>query len=200
MDEQLPDEQPASRTGPFGGSGTAILGAILILLGILFLIGQQLDIDVADIGWPFYVIAPGVALLAFGLTQRHGSGLTIAGSIVTLVGLILFYQNATDHYESWAYAWALVGPGGSGAGMLLYGTRSGDAKMARDGFWQVLVALGLFAAGFIFFEGIIGISGERFPLPQWVLPVVVIGLGVAVLVRGMMGGRRTPGDEEPPGG
>ena len=67
--------------------------------------------------------------------------------------------------------------------MLLYGTRSGNRKMARDGFWQILIAIGLFVAGFIFFEGIIGISGQRLPLPEW-LPVAVIAIGLLVLVRG----------------
>jgi len=167
-----------------------VVGGILIVLGILFFAGQQLDLDLTRYGWPLYVIAPGVALVAFGLTQAHGSGLTVAGSIVTIVGAILLWQNAFDYYESWAYAWALVGPGGSGVGMLLYGVRSGNDKMARDGFRQILVALAIFAAGLVFFEGIIGIGGERFPLPDWVLPVAVILLGVAVLARGVLSGRR----------
>jgi lipopolysaccharide export LptBFGC system permease protein LptF len=161
-----------------------VLGAILIVVGVVFFAGQQFKVDWGDAAWPFYVIAPGLALLAFGLTQRNGSGLAVAGSIVTIVGGVLLYQNATDRWESWAYAWALVGPGGSGLGMLLYGTRSGNAKMARDGFWQVLAALGLFAVGFIFFEGVIGISGEPWPLPGWVLPAAVILLGLLVLFRG----------------
>ena len=176
-------------------SGTAVLGILLILVGAAFFIGQWANLDWGAATWPFYVIAPGVALAALGLTQRNGSGLTIAGSIVTMVGLVLLYQNATDRYESWAYAWALVGPGGSGIGMLLYGVRSANRKMAREGFWQIVVAIALFVAGYLFFEGIIGISGERLPLPGWVLPVVVIGLGVLVLVRGVTTSRsseRTP--------
>ncbi|MEP6468749.1 MAG: hypothetical protein ABJC24_03165 [Chloroflexota bacterium] len=181
-----------------GSSGTAVLGGLLIVVGLVFFIGQWLDIDWGAATWPFYVIAPGLALLAFGLTQRDGSGLTVAGSIVTIVGLVLLYQNATDHWESWAYAWALVGPGGSGLGMLLYGTRSGNRKMARDGFWQVLTAIGLFLAGFIFFEGIIGISGRRLPLPDWVLPVGVIGLGVLVLIRGFTSRERPPQEPAAP--
>ena len=167
-----------------GSSGTALLGILLITVGIFFFIGQWLNVDWGAATWPFYVIAPGLALMAWGLTQRDGSGLTVAGSIVTMVGLVLLYQNTTGNWESWAYAWALVGPGGSGLGMLLYGTRSGNRKMARDGFWQILVAIGLFVAGFIFFEGIIGISGERLPLPEWLLPVAVIAIGLLVLVRG----------------
>jgi hypothetical protein len=108
---------------------------------------------------------------------------------VTIVGLVLLYQNATDHWESWAYAWALVGPGGSGLGMLLYGVRSGNGKMARDGFWQIVIAIGLFVAGYLFFEGVIGISGRPLPLPGWVLPAVIIVLGVVVLIRGVTSGR-----------
>ena len=177
-----PTQPPQSRSG---SPGAAVLGGILIVLGLVFFASQQLNIDIGDATWPFYVIAPGVAMVAFGLTQRRGSGLAIAGSIVTMVGLVLLYQNATDHWESWAYAWALVGPGGSGIGMLLYGTRSGDTRMARDGFFTILTALSLFAAGLVFFEGIIGISGERLPLPSWALPVAVMVIGVLVLLRGL---------------
>lgn len=162
-----------------------MLGVSLIVLGLIFFASQQLNVDLSEAAWPFYVIAPGLALVTLGLTQRRGSGLTIAGSVVTMVGLVLLYQNATEHWESWAYAWALVGPGGSGIGSLLYGTRSGDRKMARDGFWMILVAAGIFAVGLVFFEGILGISGERLPLPNWVLPVAVIVIGVLVLIRGL---------------
>ena len=197
MTEQLPDVdlRPTGERRS-GLSGTAVLGAILIAVGIIFLVGQQMNIDWGAETWPFYVIAPGLVLLAFGLTQPNGSGLTIAGSLVTIVGLILFYQNLTNHWESWAYAWALVGPGGSGVGMLLYGTRSGNARMARDGFWQVLTALALFAVGFVFFEGVLGLSGDRWNLAEWVMPAIIIGLGVIVLVRALIPGRRPEHDEE----
>lgn len=184
--------QPPQRRS--GSPGAAALGGILIALGLLFLAAQQLNFNLAEATWPFYVIAPGVALLALGLTQSRGAGLTIAGSIVSIVGLVLLYQNATDHWESWAYAWALVGPGGSGVGMLLYGTRSGDARMARDGFRQILAALGLFAVGLVFFEGVIGISGRRLPLPDWVLPVAIMVIGALVLLRGLTAGRGPRGE------
>lgn len=189
----MTEQQPAPPSPPDdrrrAGVGTAALGVILIAVGIVFFVGQQLDIDWGAEMWPFYVMGPGVVLLAFGLTQPRGSGLTIAGSIVTIVGAILLYQNLSDHWESWAYAWALVGPGGSGVGMLLYGTRSGDAKMARDGFWQVVTALAIFAVGFVFFEGIIGLSGERWNIPEWVMPAVIIALGLLVLARAVTAGR-----------
>lgn len=167
-----------------GSGGAAVLGGLLVVLGLIFLAGEYLDVDIGQFGWPFYVIGPGLALVVLGLTQRNGSGLTIAGSVITIVGLLLFYQNVTDHWESWAYAWALVAPGGSGVGMVLYGTRAGNAGMVRAGLWQCVVALGLFAAGFVFFEGMLGISGRRFPIPDWVMPAIVIVLGLFLLARG----------------
>ena len=121
-------------------------------------------------------------MMAFGLTQRDGSGLTVAGSIVTMVGLVLLYQNATGNWKGWAYAWALVGPGGSGLGMLLYGTRSGNRKMARDGFWQILDRDRPVRGRLRLLRG--DHRHQRpscLPLPEWVLPVAVIAIGLLVL-------------------
>ncbi|HLE59482.1 MAG TPA: hypothetical protein VJA85_07535 [Candidatus Limnocylindria bacterium] len=179
-----------------GSPGATSVGVLLIGLGLLFFIGQQLGTDVTDWGWPLFVILPGLAILTVGLTQRSGPGLAIAGSIVTMIGLVLLFQKLYDAYQTWAYAWALVGPGGSGLGMLLYGTRSRDRKLARDGFWTVVTGLAIFAVGFIFFEGIIGLSGERWPLPAWVMPAAIVVIGGLVLLRGLTT-RRAPVWDQP---
>jgi membrane-bound ClpP family serine protease len=107
MTEPVQPPQPTSRRP--GSPGAAVLGGILIVLGLVFFASEQLNLDIGEVTWPFYIIAPGLGLLTLGLTQRKGEGLAIAGSIVTIVGLVLLYQNLTDHWESWAYAWALVG-------------------------------------------------------------------------------------------
>ena len=86
--------------------------------------------------------------------------MVIGGTVVTTVGLVLLYQDQTGRWESWAYAWALVGPAASGLGLLLWGMRSGDARRVRNGTWALLGGLGLFVVGFLFFEGVIGIGGE----------------------------------------
>jgi hypothetical protein len=173
-----------------GPSGLAI-GGILVVIGAILLVGQLLDIGLGDLGWPFIIIAIGVAILLVGLVVANESGLVIGGAVVTTVGLVLFYQNATDHWQSWAYAWALVGPAASGLGLALWGVRSGDGRDIRNGMWGFLGGLAFFVVALLFFEGIIGISGRRLDLPEWVLPGVVIAIGVVILARGLLQ-RREP--------
>jgi hypothetical protein len=166
-----------------GGVSTAALGIGFVVAGLALLAVQLLDLDVGAFGWPLFVIIPGAVLLVIGLLGRGTAGMAIGGCVVTAVGLLLLYQNTTDHWESWAYAWALVGPGAFGLGMAVAGLRTGDAGMVRNGTWQGLAGLGIFLAGLVVFEGIIGISGRRLPLPDWSLAALVILLGLALVLR-----------------
>lgn len=182
QDTTPPERQPTSAAGP-----PAIgLGAALVLIGGLLLVGQVVGIGFDDIGWPVWVIGVGLVILVSGLTVARESGMVVGGTVVTTVGLVLLYQNATDHWESWAYAWALVGPAASGLGLALWGLRSGRGDDVRKGTWGLLGGLGMFAIGFLFFEGVIGISGERFEFADWLLPAAVIAVGAVLLVRGLV--------------
>ena len=165
---------------------TLAIGMVLVLIGAALFAGQMLGIGIEDIGWPFFVIAAGVAILVIGLVVAVEQGMVIGGAITTTVGLVLLYQDQTDRWESWAYAWALVGPAASGLGLLLWGVRSGDAVDIRNGSWGLLGGLGMFVIGFLFFEGVIGIGGDRLALPEWLLPVAVIAIGVVMLGRGLL--------------
>ncbi len=165
---------------------TLAIGLVLVLIGAALFAGQMLGIGIEDIGWPFFVIAAGGAILVIGLVVADEQGMVIGGAITTTVGLVLLYQDQTGRWESWAYAWALVGPAASGLGVLLWGVRSGNAGDIRNGTWGFLGGLGMFAIGFLFFEGLIGIGGERLALPEWLLPVAVIAIGVVLLGRGML--------------
>jgi hypothetical protein len=165
------------------GISTASLGIALIVLGAALLVSQVLDLDIGRFGWPLFVVVPGLVLLVSGLVGRATTGLAVGGSVVTAVGLLLLYQNTTDHWESWAYAWGLVAPGAAGLGMALAGLRRGDPAMIRSGTWQALSGLAIFAVGFVFFEGIIGIGGRRLPLPDWSLAALIIAVGVALIIR-----------------
>lgn len=180
-------QSPSTAPGPSRTNAQAVtIGILLVLAGILLFVGQLLDVDVWALGWPFIIVALGVGMLVIGLFVNEEQGLVVGGTVVTTVGLVLAYQNQTDHWESWAYAWALVGPAASGLGMMLWGFRSGSGNEIRNGTWGLLGGLALFVVGYLFFEGVIGISGERLPLPDWVLPALIIAIGVVVLGRGLL--------------
>ena len=167
-------------------SPAIVIGLVLVVLGALLFVGQLTDIGIGDIGWPFFIVAIGAVLLFLGLFVNAEQGMVIGGTVVTTVGLLLAYQNATGLWATWAYAWALVGPAASGLGLAIWGIRTGDAGATRNGFWGFLGGLALFAVGFLFFEGVIGLSGERLPLAEWVLPAAVVAIGVVLLARGLL--------------
>jgi hypothetical protein len=177
---------PPDQSRQSGGVPTVAIGLVLVVVGAVLFAGQAAGIGIADVGWPFFVIAAGIAVLFIGLVVANEQGMVIGGTITTTVGLVLFYQDQTGRWESWAYAWALVGPAASGLGLAVWGLRSGSGSDVRNGTWGLLGGLAIFAVGFLFFEGVIGIGGERLALPEWLLPVAVIGIGVVVLLRGML--------------
>jgi hypothetical protein len=168
--------------------GALLVGALLIVLGAGALVVRVSGVEV---GWPAWVILPGLALLiaAFAVPEPGGSGLAAAGGIVTAVGALLAVQDATGTYASWAYAWALAAPGGVGAGLLLYGllTRRGDT--ARGGLGSLVAGIVLFLVGFLFFEGVLHLNGSRFAnLTDLAVPIVIMGIGAAVLVGAIIPG------------
>jgi hypothetical protein len=170
-----------------------VLGGLLVLIGAILLVGQLVRIDVGHYGWPFFVIAPGVVILFVALMARGalGEGLAILGSIITVTGLILVYQNATDHFESWAYAWTLIFPGAVGLGMILYGLVAGRPGNVRAGTRLVGIAAILFLLGVAFFEGIIGIGGYQFGRTAGVaVGGLIIAIGALLLVLNLTSSRR----------
>jgi hypothetical protein len=186
-------DAPPPAAAPRGDSPSPAigLGAVLVVIGLLLFLAQMTDFDFAELGWPMIIVAIGVVVLGLGLFVNREQGMVVGGTVVSTVGLVLLYQNTTDHWQSWAYAWALVGPAASGLGLLLWGVRTANAADIRNGTWGVLGGLALFVVGYLFFEGVIGISGEPLPLPEWVLPAVIIGVGVVLLGRAMLE-RREP--------
>jgi len=169
---------------------TSVLGGLLILVGVLFLVSRLTSIDLGHYGWPLFVIAPGVLILVVASSGRGAisEARAIAGSIVTVTGLILLYQNSTDRFESWAYAWTLIFPGAVGAGMILYGLRAGRPGNVRAGLRLLQIALVLFVVGVIFFELILGIGGIRVGASGGViLSVLVIVAGLVLLVINLPG-------------
>src|SRR5262245_30209752 len=173
MDE--PPTQPGSQredTGPRRGSLAG--GIILVVLGLAFLVARVFRIELGVDAWPIWIVGPGLALLIAGLVVGGpgGLGLVIPGSIITTVGAILWVQDATGLWSTWAYAWALVAPTSVGAGMFLFGITHGDRELTANGLRTLLVGLALFFGFALFFEGVIGLSGGRIPGTDLVLPLV----------------------------
>jgi len=183
---------------PPGRAAPVLLGIGLIAIGIAFLVLQQMRLEIGEYGWPFFVIVPGIALITLGMTLPEGRGLVVGGMITTILGLILLYQNTTDHWESAAYAWALAAPTGPGLALILYGALRGQPRLVSQGMWPLAIGLALFGAGFVFFEQLVGISGRQLPIPNWLVPAGLVAAGALFVWRGIAGARGGAKPEAPP--
>lgn len=159
-------------------------GIILILVGAVLLAAQFVpdlfDWLDPDRNWPLIVIGVGIVLLIVGLVTGVPA-LAVPACIVGGIGGILYWQNATGYWDSWAYAWTLI-PGFVGAGIILSGLLGGQPRKALlEGGRTVMVSLVLFAIfGFIF-------ARDHFQGVLW--PSLIIGVGVIILIRQFLGVR-----------
>ena len=85
-----------------------VVGMVLVGLGLLFLVAQLFNVNVMHFTWPFLLSCRGCFFRRYDAWGKGAGGLAIPGSIITTVGLILLYQNSFNHWQSWAYAWALI--------------------------------------------------------------------------------------------
>lgn len=152
-----------------------IVGTILILVGALFLLvqffpGLSPNLDISS-QWPLIIVSVGGLLI---LSAFFGAPtLAIPGSIVSGIGGILYVQNLTNTWESWAYIWTLI-PGFVGIGLLLSGLLGHQRRTSwREGSRLLLISAVMFVIFAAFFNGL----GElgRF----W--PVLLIGVGLWML-------------------
>lgn len=180
-----------------GRSAGLLFGGVLILLGVIFLSGQVLGnlfrVDFGQVLWPFFIILPGIVLLAVAMTAEGQVGvvLSIVGGVLSMLGLLLFFQNVTGMWASWAYAWALMAPTGPGLGLMLYGLLRNDPARLHSGTQLAAIGVCIFAVGAVFFELVLGISG--FGLGRYGWPLLLIGLGLVGLVRALLARPSHPG-------
>jgi hypothetical protein len=161
-----------------------VIGIILVLLGLLFLayrLVPGLEDQLSGIfSWPVAIIGVGVVLVVIGLIGRDANMVASAGFVTGLGGL-LYWQNLTGNWGSWAYAWALL-PGFGGIGTVLSSLVSDEpGKRAREGMRQIMISLVLFAI-FGSFLGGFDLIG-----PFW--PVLLIVAGLWFLIEGFIGKR-----------
>jgi len=166
------------------------MGIFLILLGGLFLAWQlgwlgTFDLNWAD-SWPLIIVGVGLLILVLGLASGDPEA-AIPAVIVGGIGGILYWQNATGNWGSWAYIWSLI-PGLVGVGMLfsvLLGNRKrGVVSEALNTIAVSLILFTIFGAFFGAFSGL----GEI----QKYWPLLLVLVGIYVLVRGFIEGRNKP--------
>ena len=162
-----------------------VSGLMLILIGALFLVFQLVPdlkkLVNIEFTWPLIIVLVGFGLFVLGLLTR-APGMAVPACIVAGIGGILYYQNATGNWESWAYVWALI-PGFSGLGTILSGLLGMDTRHSLEaGSWQVFVSLVLF-----FILGSL-LGGLNLFGPYG--PLLLVLFGLFILVRALFPGRK----------
>lgn len=165
-----------------------LMGAILILLGIAFLMVRFIisifDFDLGHYAWPFFIIIPGVLMFlsAFMLERQAGVTLAMFGGMVATTGGILMVQNIFDLYATWAYAWALIAPTSMGLAKLLYGAVRGLGEEVNTGLAMSGVGAVIFVIAGAFFELVIGLNGFGLNISWVCWPTLLIGGGIITLI------------------
>ena len=172
-------------------TGSLVGGSLLIIFGALALLGKVFqNYDFWGTFWPFFII--GVGLLFFvGMFAggRSVSGLAIPGTIITTIGLMLFYQNITNHWESWSYGWTVVLMS-VGLGIFIMGIWGQNTTQRAAGLRVLRIGVIMFVIFGAFFE-LIFTSGMSFGLRSIIFPAALILLGLyLVFIRsGLLPGR-----------
>lgn len=172
--------------------GRPIAAFGLIAVGVLVLVGQLSGFSLFGTLWPLFVAAPGLVFLYLAYKGgKKEAGFAVPGTVVTGTGLILFYQNLTGNWASWAYAWTLY-PLFVGLALSFMSSRTGDEGQQKAS--QILMRIGsiAFILSAVVFEVILRDHGGIFG--SLAFPIVLIGLGGLLLLtnkkRGFGGSKR----------
>jgi hypothetical protein len=173
--------------------GSLVIGAVLIVVGLIAFALTYLDVPetwLEGSGWTLFIIVPGIVLLVAGLVVAHPSGaaVTMLGSILTVIGVMLLAMDRTDSYETWAFAWALI-PAAAGIGLVLYGLRAGWSGMVAAGVRLTGIAIAIFLVGTWYFGTIFETGEPPFDLGA-VWPLALIGVGAIFALAGIVGRAR----------
>src|SRR5574342_144377 len=168
-------------------TGGLIAGTLLIVFGLMALAGQIFRAVDWGFLWPFAIIGFGalffVAMFAGG---KGTAAFAIPGSIIGGIGLILLFQNITQHWESMSYFWTLIIMF-VGVGIYIMGLYGSDENQKRSGLRVMKTGFILFIIFGAFFEMIFS------SFSNILFPVLLILLGAyLVLARsGRLGAKKT---------
>lgn len=177
-----------SNVGPLVG------GAVLVAIGLMSLAGQFFGrLGFWGMIWPFFIIGLG-AMFFVGMfaTGKSAAGLAIPGTIIGMIGVMLFIQNVFNYWQSWAYGWTVI-LFSVGLGIFIMGWYAESESQRRSGI-QLMKVGGIL---FLIFGGFFEMIFNSFSLSKYLFPVALILLGGYLLVvrSGLIG--RKDGQPEP---
>lgn len=180
-------------------TGTLVAGAVLIAFGLLALFGQLFrGFAFWNYLWPIIIIAFGalffVGMLAGG---KSVAGLAIPGTIIGGIGLMMFFQNLFNHWESWSYGWTVI-LFLVGLGIFIMGLYAGNEANRQSGIKLMKIGAILFIIFGAFFELIFSASHPQ-GLQQYIFPALLVVLGVYLVVTrsGSFRSRKLDSNEQP---
>ena len=152
-------------------------GIIMIVVGVVFLLinmfpglAERLDLSRQ---WPLIIVTVGLFFLISAVVSI--ADMAIPGSIILGIGSLLYYQNTTGNWASWAFVWTLI-PGFVGIGLILASLlQNGRGGQRSAGIRLVGMSALLFLVFSLFFTGL-GSLGQ-----YW--PILLILLGLWLMVR-----------------
>ncbi len=166
-----------------------VLGILLVALGVFYLAAQQVPAlkpwTQIQFDWPFWIIGAGLLIFVIGLLVG-APGMAIPGSIVTGIGCILYYQNNTGDWVSWAFLWTLI-PGFVGIGLIITALLGEDTRHNLGNGLNLLVISGVLFVIFAAIFGRLTVLGPYGPA------VLLILFGIYIMARGLLRGRRAEG-------
>ena len=173
-------------------SGSFVGGIILIALGLLSLFGQLFrGFPFLSYLWPFIIIGFGglffVGMLAGGKSM---AGLAIPGALISGLGLMMFIQNLTGYWQSWAYSWTVILVL-VGLGIFIMGLYTEDMHRRQAGIRVMKVGAILFIIFGGFFE-LIFTAFRPYGIQQYLIPLLLVLLGIYLIVvrSGLFSSRR----------
>lgn len=177
---------------PFDHFGV-LVGVTLVIVGLLLTAGQLIGYRIVGLGWPLFVIVPGMLFLLAAFSAPAGRGITylaIPGCIVLVTGLILQLQTVTGDWQSWSYVWPLIAPGAVGLGMLIAGVREKSRPVRIVGASLLAAGMVLFVLAEWFFVRLLETGGPGLGTAfGLVMPALLVVGGLVVIVLGLRRGR-----------
>jgi hypothetical protein len=163
-------------------SSMLVAGAILIAFGLLSLVSQLFrGFHFWSYLWPFIIIGIGAAFfVGMFAGGKSMAGLAIPGTIIGGIGLMMFFQNLFNHWESWAYSWTLI--------LILVGLGIYLMAVYAQNPYRRKAGLRLMRIGailFIIFGGFFELIFSAFRpngIQSYVFPVMLVILGVYLVI------------------